>query len=374
MEKIKLHHDPEEPTSAFWQSFVLPVLRYKKLTYAITAASVSLTLVICLLIPNKYTSTAALLPTTNNDQISDLKELAAGTLGDLGLGSLKQVSDQSSALYPQILSSRTISEAILKRSYKYDDDGAQKSITLSEYVEQPNIDLELTALSELVGIWQDRKTGMVYLSVTTTYPELSANIVHAYLDELNDYNVNKRQSKARANQQFMARRLDEIKHELAQAEDSLLAFKEQNRNFDNSADPELQLELQRRERLAMVKSEEFGFLTKQHELARIDAVKDIPVVNVLDSGSVPIMKSWPRRSIYLLGALLGSLFGGIVLSLWLDISGKRRFRDQFSRTLHSPDIQYSRLEERFLQRIERMAGRATTEDTNEKDKTTLPVN
>jgi uncharacterized protein involved in exopolysaccharide biosynthesis len=374
MEKIKLHHDPEEPTSAFWQSFVLPVLRYKKLTYAITAASVSLTLVICLLIPNKYTSTAALLPTTNNDQISDLKELAAGTLGDLGLGSLKQVSDQSSALYPQILSSRTVSEAILKRSYQYDDDGEQKSITLSEYVDQPNIDLELAALSELVGIWQDRKTGMVYLSVTTTYPELSAHIVHAYLDELNDYNVNKRQSKAQANQQFMARRLDEIKHELANAEDSLLAFKEQNRNFDNSGDPELQLELQRRERLAMVKSEEFGFLTKQHELARIDAVKDIPVVNVLDSGSVPIMKSWPRRSIYLLGALLGSLFGGIVLSLWLDISGKRRFRDQFSRTLHSPDIQYSRLEERLLQRIERMAGRATTEETNEEDKTTLPVN
>jgi uncharacterized protein involved in exopolysaccharide biosynthesis len=374
MEKIKLHHDPEEPTSAFWQSFVLPVLRYKKLTYAITAASVSLTLVICLLIPNRYTSTAALLPTTNNDQISDLKELAAGTLGDLGLGSLKQVSDQSSALYPQILSSRTISEAILNRSYKYNDDGEQKSITLSEYVDQPNIDLELAALTELVGIWQDRKTGMVYLSVTTTHPELSANIVHAYLDELNDYNVNKRQSKAQANQQFMARRLDEIKHELADAEDSLLAFKEQNRNFDNTADPELQLELQRRERLAMVKSEEFGFLTKQHELARIDAVKDIPVVNVLDSGSVPVMKSWPRRSIYLLGALLGSLFGGIVLSLWLDISGKRRFKDQFTRTLHSPDIQYSRLEERFLERIERMAGRAKTEVKREEDKTTLPVN
>jgi uncharacterized protein involved in exopolysaccharide biosynthesis len=362
MEKITLHHQPETP-SAFWQNFVLPVLRHKRVTYVMVATSVTVTLIICLLIPNRYTSTAVLLPTANNDQISELKELAAGSLGDLGLGTLKQANDQSSALYPQILTSRTISEAILNRPFQFVDDGESKTMSMAEYVDQPNVDLALRSMGELVGVGLDRKTGVVFLSVTTTYPGLSAAVVHGYLEELNDYNINKRQSKASANEHFIAQRLEETKLELREAEDSLLAFKDQNRNFETSADPTLQLELVRRERTALLKSEEFSLMTKQHEMARIDAVKDLPVVNVLDSGAVPVMKSWPKRSVYLLSALLASLFGGIVLSLWLDLSAKRRYRDQFEQTIHSPEIRFSRFEERVIGRVASLTGAASSDHT-----------
>ncbi len=354
MEKITLQHSPEN-SSPFWQSFVLPILRHKRLTYILVASSVATTLLVCLLIPNRYTSTATLLPTANNDQISELKDLAAGSLGDLGLGALKQPGDQSSALYPQILSGRIISENILSRTYRFDDNGETKSLTLAEYVDQPNIDLALQALGELVGVGVDRRTGVVSLSVTTEYPGFSAAIVHAYLEELNDYNINKRQSQAKSNERFMAARLAQIKKELATAEDSLLAFKEQNRNFSTSSDPELQLQLGRLERNVLIESEQATMMTRQHELAQIDAVKDVPVVNVLDSGSVPIMKSWPHRSVYLFTALLVSLLAGFVISLWLDVSGKRRFREQFEETIHNSDIHFNRIETQVINRVARLA-------------------
>lgn len=355
MEKLTLPHSPEL-SSAFWQNFVLPVLRHKRMTYTFVATSVAVTLIIALLIPNQYTSTATLLPTASNDQISELKDLAAGSLGDLGLGALKQPSDQSSALYPQILTGRTISEDILSRTYRFDDDGRPKSLTMAEYVDEPNIDLSLRALNDLVAVSVDRRTGLVWLSVTTKYPELSAAVVHAYLEELNDYNINKRQSQAKSNERFMAERLTQIKKELSNAEDSLLAFKEQNRNFGTSSDPELQLQLGRLERDVLIQSEQATLMTRQHEMARIDAVKDVPVVNVLDSGSVSVLKSWPHRSVYLLTSLLVSLFGGILLSLWLDISSKRRFREQFEQTVQHSDVHFNRIETKVINRVARLAG------------------
>ena len=234
---------------------------------------------------------------------------------------------------------------------------------MAEYVDQPNVDLALLALGERMGVSLDRKTGVVYLSVTTRYPGLSAAVVHGFLDELNDYNVNKRQSKASANEHFIAQRLDQIKTELAQAEDSLLVFKRQNQNFETAGDPTLQLELERRERASVLKTEEFALMTKQYELAKIDAVKDVPVVNILDSGAVPIEKSWPHRSVYLFSALLFSLFGGIVLSLWRDLSGKRRFGDHFERTIHSPELHFNRFEERIIGRVATLAGTSAPELT-----------
>jgi uncharacterized protein involved in exopolysaccharide biosynthesis len=355
MEKITLHHDAETP-SAIWQTVIFPILRYKRMTYTMITVAVSVTLIVALLIPNRYTSTAILLPTANNDQISDLKDMAAGALGDLGLGTLKQANDQSSALYPQILTSRTIEEAILQRPCTFEYEGETKTMTMAEYLDQPNVDLALLALGERIGVSLDRKTGVVYLSVTTKYPGLSAAVVHGFLDELNDYNVNKRQSKASANEHFIGKRLDQIKTELAAAEDSLLVFKRQNQNFETGGDPTLQMELERRERTAALKTEEFALMTKQYELAKIDAVKDIPVVNILDSGAVPIEKSWPHRSVYLISAFLFSLLGGIILSLWRDLSGKRRFGEQFERSIHSPELHFNRLEERIIGRMATLAG------------------
>ncbi len=354
MDRMTLKKTTGETPSPFWDSFVLPLLRYKRMTYTIVGVTVAVALLYCLVIPNQYTSTATILPSAGNDQFSELKDLAAGSLGELGLGSMMQAQENSSALYPKVLTSRLISENILRRDYEFSDGTEMKTMALEEYVDAGNIDRSVAALANLVRIDVDRRTGVISLSATTEHPELSAAVVHAYLDELENYNINYRQSKARDNEQFVAARLNEVKTELNQAEEALSAFQNKNLNYMSSSDPGLQEQLARLQRDVTVKEGVFLVLTKKHELAKVEAVKDIPIVQVLDRGSVPLVKTSPRRSLYMIGAFFGSLFFAILLSLWMDLSVKRRFRASLERIVTSPEIKMNRVESRLIRRATRL--------------------
>lgn len=347
MEGITMRRSTGEKSSPFWNSFILPILRYKRMTYVIVATSTILTLVYCLIIPNQYTSVATILPSGGNDQLSELKDLAGGSLAELGLGSLMQASENSSAIYPKILSSRLISEQILDQIFVFTHKGEAKSMTLFDYTEAENKDKALLKLDEIVGIDLDRRTGFITLSATTTYQELSAKVVHSYLDHLENYNLNYRQSKAQESERFIASRLYEARKDLGNAESELETFRKKNLNYMTSQDPALQKELSRIQREVTVKEAIFLTLTKKHEIAKLESVKDVPIVQVLDQGSVPIIKSSPRRSLYMIAAFFGSLFMSVLLSLWFDISVKRGFRTNLERVIQSPGIEMGRIESRI---------------------------
>jgi uncharacterized protein involved in exopolysaccharide biosynthesis len=355
MEKITLKNSASESASPLWEMMVMPILRYKKMTYIIVSSTVAVALVICLLLRNQYTSTASILPSSNNNITSELKDLAAGSLGELGLGGVGQNTENTSALFPSILSSRRISDRILERNYSFYHNSKPYSMTLDEYVDAPNHDKALKGLDKLVTVDVDRKTGIIMLSVTTRYPELSAAATHAYLEELDDYNIHHRQSAASENVKFTSRRLGEIRTELEQAEDTLRIFRDSNMNYMVSNDPELQLELSRLQREVDIKSSLYLIMAQQNETARVEAAKDIPVIQVLDPGAVPIDKISPKRSIILAGALIASLLFSFMLSIWLDLSIKRGFNRGLQRVVSSPEIKMNRIESGIANRIGRLA-------------------
>jgi len=344
-----------ETISPFWESFVLPILRYKKMSYVIVATTMIVTLTYCLLLPNNYTSVATILPSGGNDELSELRDLAGGSLAELGLGSLMQASENSSALYPKVLTSRLLSERILSNRFEFSFKGDPKSLTLFEYIDAANIDLALRELNEIVAVNLDRRTGHITLAVTTKYPELSSSIVKDYLRLLDDYNINYRQSKARENEKFISKRENEASSDLIIAENNIEEFQNINRNYMSATDPELQKELARLQREVTVKETIYLTLVKKHELAKLEAAKDVPIVQVLDNGATPLIKSSPRRSMYLLAALLGSLLVSIFLSLWFDLSVKRHFRANFESVLKSPEIQIGKIESRIVDRAARLA-------------------
>lgn len=355
MDRMTIKNPAPERQSVFWESFFLPILKYKKLTYIIVGSSLLATLLICLVIKNSYTSTATILPSGTGGLSSELKDLAAGSLSDLGLGASDQAPENSSTLFPDVLTSRLISEKVLERSYAFKRNSKFISMTLAEYVNESNLDRAIKELKKLVNISVDKRTGVITLSVTTDYPELSAGVVHAYLEELDDYNIHHRQSKASENEKFTAKRMTEIRGELAQAEDTLRAFKESNMNYMSASDPGLQVELTRLQREVDLKSSLYLTMSQQHELARVDAVRDIPVVQVLDKGDIPLTKSGPRRSVYLAGALLGSLIVSILISLWLDLSIKRGVNRDLKRAISYPSIRMNKFESQIVNRIKRLA-------------------
>ncbi len=344
-----------EGVSPFWESIVLPILRYKRMSYVIVVASLAVTLAYCLIIPNKYTSEATILPTGGSDELSELKDLAGGSLADLGLGSLMQSHENSSTIFPKVLTSRLLSEQVLQHRFEFNHEGKSKSLSLSEYLNADNTDLALRELNKIVKVDLDRRTGFISLAVTTEYPALSSLVVKDYLKLLNDYNVNHRQSKAAETEKFISRRVTEASAELTQAENNLEKFSDQNLNYRTSNDPELQKELSQLEREVTVKETIYLTLVKKHEMAKLEAAKDVPIVQVLDNGFVPQIKSSPRRSLYLFSALFGSIFFSIILSLWFELSVKRRFRYNLERVAVSPEIKIGKFESRILGRAARLA-------------------
>lgn len=354
MDRLTMRRTAPETNSPFWDLFVLPVLRYRRMSYVIVTVTVLATLIYCLIIPNNYTSVATILPSGGNDELGGLKDLASGSLAELGLGSLMQASENSSATFPKVLTSRILSEEILNHQFTFNHKNETKNLTLVDYIDAANTDLALKKLNELVTVDLDRRTGFITLAVTTKYPELSSQVVKTYLSLLDDYNINHRQSKARDNEIFIGRRVNEADAELESVETALEQFRNQNLNYMSSNDPELQREQAKLERDVTIKETIYLTLVKKHELAKLEAAKDVPIVQVLDNGAVPQLKSSPRRSLYMLAALFGSIIVSILLSLWFDISVKRRFRKNLEEVISSPDVQANRFESKIFDRASRL--------------------
>jgi uncharacterized protein involved in exopolysaccharide biosynthesis len=356
MQKLEVRHAHANPGLSFWELFMLPLMRYRRLTYTIVGAAMLITSIYCLFIQNQYTATATILPSGKPDQLAQLGQIAAGTLADVGLGSVIQAQENSSALYPKILSSRLIGEKVLQRDYTYHNGNESITLTLQDYIGSNNTDIALRKLAEMVSIGFDRTTGFITLSVTTIYPELSAAVAGAYLDELNNYNINYRQSKARDNERFVAQRLHQVRQELQDAEDSLKSLQQQNLNYMSAVDPTLRADLSRLEREVKIKEAVFLTLSEKFELAKLEAVKDVPVVQVLDHGEAPTVKSAPRRSVYLLGTFIGSLFGAIIICLWLDFAAKRQLRTQLRDAVVNSDLKMNRFEMAMFKHVSRLSG------------------
>ena len=259
----------------------------------------TLAIVVALLLPNKYTATAQLLPSGGGSSLGSLARGFTGQLADLGLGPMMQASDpgESSELFPQVLTSRTLSDEVLKRSYTIADGETETSMDLYEYFDEKNADYAYKALHKITSVHQERTTGVITLSVTTRHADLSRQIATAFVEELEAYNSTRRRTKGTEKAAFLAGRLDAVEKELESASMDLKVFRSRNLNFANSSDPDILAELARLQRNETIKTELFGLLTQQHEMARLEAADQMPIVQVLDRPRVPLVKSSPPRTV-----------------------------------------------------------------------------
>jgi uncharacterized protein involved in exopolysaccharide biosynthesis len=98
--------------------------------------------------------------------------------------------------------------------------------------------------------------------------------------------------------------------DLRSAEDRLQDFLKSNRQFASS--PDLTFERDRLQRYVALKQQVFTSLTQSYEDVRIREVRDIPVITLLESPSVPTLPE-PRKRLFglLVGILLGALIGSV---------------------------------------------------------------
>jgi uncharacterized protein involved in exopolysaccharide biosynthesis len=127
------------------------------------------------------------------------------------------------------------------------------------------------------------ETGMVELTVRARSGTLAEQIADRLIELVNVYNLETRASQARAERHFVEDRLRDAEAELAEAESDLQGFLRQNRTFRDS--PELVFEHDRLQRQVALRQELVISLSHAREQARIDAVRDTPVITVVEAAA-----------------------------------------------------------------------------------------
>ena len=185
-------------------------------------AGLCLGLVVALLIPSRYESTVQLMPPDNQSGgLAVLAALTAKTGGGLAsvAGDLLGVKS-SGALFVGILKSRTVEDRLVDRfqlkkvySVKHEED-ARKMLS------------DNTAASE------DRKTGIVTITVTDHDPKRAAAIAQAHVEELNQLSAELSTSSAHRERVFLEERLIAVKRDLDDASQKFSQFASKNVALD----------------------------------------------------------------------------------------------------------------------------------------------
>lgn len=344
--------------------FSILVKRRRLISKTILAcAIIAVTLV--MILPNRYTSVARILPPQQNQAAS------AAVLGQLGALSglpvkefgVKNISD----LYVGMLQSRTVADAIIE------------GLSLQRIYGAENIEDARRRLAGATTV-SFGKDGIIVVEVEEQDPLLSARIANRYVDELFRLNHTLAVTEASQRRLFFEKQLVGAREALGKAEDdmrktqeatglihldaqargtvdSLTAIRAQiaakevqlssMKSFAADQNPDLLraereltalrgqlarlisasgtagdvllptrkvpgvgLEYLRKLREVKYYEEEFAFLSKQYELARIDEAKDSSIVQVLDRATPSLQKSSPRSLLILAaGVLIGAILG-----------------------------------------------------------------
>ena len=168
---------------------------------------------IAFLIPSQFESTAQLMPP--DSQSSSNLALLAGMSGPGGLGMM--AGDllglkSTGALFVGVLRSRTVEDRMVEH---FD---LRKVYGKSLLMEARQKLAERTAISE------DRKSGIITITVTDHDPKRAAEMAGAYVEELNNLIAQVSTSAARRERIFLEDRLDAVKQELDSAEKDFSQF------------------------------------------------------------------------------------------------------------------------------------------------------
>jgi uncharacterized protein involved in exopolysaccharide biosynthesis len=257
------------------------------------------TLAIILIRGPSFTSRASFIPQSRRNA-----SLAAGFAAQLGVALPGQDQTQSPNFYADLATSNLVLGAVADSGVP---DARRRVVSLASFFEIQDDAPAITrarVISQLrsrVGTNVVQKTGLVELSVSTKDPTVSAAILQRIVGELERFNQGARRSQASAERRFTERRFDEVRSELNTAEERLVSFLQRNRDYGNS--PLLAFEHERLQRDVQVKQQVFQTLSQAVEQARIEEVRDTPVLSIIEPPTPPPVRDARRLPIKMLEAL-----------------------------------------------------------------------
>ena len=213
-----------------------------------------------------------------------------------------------SGTYLEALKGPSIGFGMLNRTVPRTAEGQPDSVQLQQYFGGENVKQALDGLAACSQFMQDA-SGVLTIAVTLRNPTMAASIANAYVEELTAYYTDKQQEQAQNDIDFIESRLKTLEAELRAAEDSLVAFHRANVSI---GDPEISLQLSHLQHQVNLKLRLYTTVAERHELARIEAWKEMQAFKVLNyARSVGIAPVASHRRTVLSAAV------GLVVSVFL---------------------------------------------------------
>jgi len=206
-----------------WQAGRLRLLWGRRQFFVrVAGIALAVSTFIAFLIPKQYTSTAQLMP-PDAQSTSGMAMMAAFAAKGGGLGSMAGDllgMKSTGALFIGVLRSQTSQDQLIQQ---FD----LKRVYGTSLVMDARMRLD-----QNTSISEDRKSGIITISVTDHDPHRAAALTAAYVDELNSLVAELSTSAARRERVFLEERLKIVKQDLDSASNELAQFSSKNNTID----------------------------------------------------------------------------------------------------------------------------------------------
>jgi capsule polysaccharide export protein KpsE/RkpR len=216
---------PDSVLAPNWVSNASILWQKRRILARTAGVSFALALVIAFTMPKQYESSARIMPPSNSmggtALLAALAGRAGGSLGSLGaLASGFLGGGGNTSLFIELLRSGTVSGHLIDRFDLQHIYHKRYRVDTGKY------------LARHTKIVDDKKSGVITLTVTDTDPTRARDIAQGYLDELNRLVTNTNTSSAHQERIFIERRLHGVQGDLQKAQQQLSEFSSTHSTVD----------------------------------------------------------------------------------------------------------------------------------------------
>jgi uncharacterized protein involved in exopolysaccharide biosynthesis len=302
------------------------VLRYRRSIVLVPLVFMAVAVALSLWSPRTYRADGAFVL---QDAASGSRSRVSGLAAQFGVA-VPGAGTDIPQLYADLLLSRRFMVQLASTRFAFSASGQRHSGTPAQLLgidagsPQATQRATLKQLKGFVSSEVNPMTGVVGFSVSTPWPALSEQIGERLLAMVTQFNLSTRQSRAAAERRFTEGRLIQATRELRAAENALQDFLLSNRRFDNA--PQLLLRRERLQRDVTEHQAVYAMLAQAYEQARIDEVRDTPVLTVIETpagSALPVSRGTVTRGLLML--VLGLMLA-MGLAFWREMLRVARAR------------------------------------------------
>ena len=318
--------------------FLVALLRRRWLMLWLVLGSVVGITAYTLIVGRRYSSTLIFMPQTSSSGLSGI----AGVAAQFGIAVASGTPDQTPQFYAELMATGPFEEDLVSTQFPVvvgvKAGGNGDSVVTQSLVDWLAVDKgspegvrrakAATKLGHILTSVPDVQTSMLTVTVTTKFPDLSKEIADRVLALVNEFNGTRRSTDAGIERRFVEGRVEVARDSLTVAEDRVRHFLEQNRTYASS--PMLQLEHDRLQREVDFQQQVVATLLQGVEQARINEVRNTPVVTVVEAPEAPAM---PDRSRLLLKWVLATMAAFLVGLLITVLAVVMQLEER-----HEPDV------------------------------------